>query len=125
MASTAASAGENSEPGEANVQVSGPCVLEISVSRSETMNPRVTRTHVLIIVENQAVPFDRRVWREACSLRENGYEVTVLCPRRKSSPKGYEVIEGVHIYRHPSPGEGRTATGYLWEYGWSLFWQFL
>jgi glycosyltransferase involved in cell wall biosynthesis len=125
MASAAASAGKNSEPGEANVQVGGPGVPEISVGRTGTMSPGVTRKRVLIIVENQAVPFDRRVWREACSLRENGYEVTVLCPRRKSSPKGYEVIEGVRIYRHPSPGEGSTATGYLWEYGWSLFWEFL
>ena len=38
---------------------------------------------ILIIVENLPVPFDRRVWREATSLRENGYEVTVLCPRGK------------------------------------------
>jgi hypothetical protein len=42
MASTAASAGKNSEPqrrahsNETNVQVSGPGVLEISASRSET-----------------------------------------------------------------------------------------
>ena len=31
---------------------------------------------------------------------------------------------GVRIYRHPSPAEGRTPLGYLWEYGCALFWEF-
>jgi glycosyltransferase involved in cell wall biosynthesis len=80
---------------------------------------------VLIIVENQAVPHDPRVWREACSLRENGYEVTVLCPRRKGCSLGYEVIDGIRIYRHPMTAEGETPIGYLWEYAGALFWEFL
>lgn len=83
-----------------------------------------SRKRVLIIVQNQTVPFDRRVWREACSLRENGYEVTVLCPRRKATAKGCEVVNGVRIYRHPSPAEGDTPVGYIWEYVCSLFWEF-
>jgi glycosyltransferase involved in cell wall biosynthesis len=102
----------------------GPGVPEASASSSETMSQGILKKRVLIIVENQAVPFDRRVWREACSLRENGYEVTVLCPRQKACPKGYEVIEGIRIYRHPSPSEGSTPLGYLWEYGCALFWEF-
>ena len=130
MASTAASAGKNSEPSrdadsnETNVQDSRLGVPETSASRSETMSDGVLRKRVLIIVENQTVPFDRRVWREACSLRENGYEVTVLCPRRKACAKGYEVINGIRVYRHRSPAEGSTPMGYLWEYGWALFWEF-
>jgi len=84
----------------------------------------VMKRKVLIIVENQAVPFDPRVWREACSLREYGYEVTVLCPRRKGCPKGYEVLEGVRVYRHPATAEGSTPLGYLWEYACALFWEF-
>ncbi len=130
MASTAASAGKNCEPRRApdsnysNVQVSGPSMPEISSSKSETMSHVVSKKRVLIIVENQAVPFDRRVWREARSLRENGYEVTVLCPRRKGSSKGYEVIDGIRVYRHPSPAEGSTPMGYLWEYSCALFWEF-
>jgi len=130
MASTVASAGKNSEPGrdadsmETNVQVSGPVEPKISPSKSETMNHGVSKKRVLIIVENQAVPFDRRVWREACSLREDGYDVTVLCPRRKASAKGYEILNGIRVYRHPSPAEGSTPMGYLWEYGCALFWEF-
>jgi len=80
---------------------------------------------ILIIVENLPVPFDTRVWKEAASLHANGYEVTVLCPRGKGFEKNHEVLEGVHIYRHPLPKEGNDALGYLWEYGWALFWEFL
>jgi glycosyltransferase involved in cell wall biosynthesis len=80
---------------------------------------------VLIIVENLPVPFDMRVWKEACSLHKNDYEVTVLCPRSKGYERRHEVIDGIHIYRHPLPKEGNSATGYLNEYGCALFWQFL
>jgi glycosyltransferase involved in cell wall biosynthesis len=80
---------------------------------------------ILIIVENLPVPFDTRVWKEASSLRENGYEVTVLCPRGKGFERNHEVIDGVHIYRHPLPNEGNSALGYAWEYGWALFWEIL
>jgi len=80
---------------------------------------------VLIIVENLPVPFDKRVWKEAASLQQSGYEVTVLCPRGKGYEQRHEVINGVHIYRHPLPREGNTRFGYLREYGWALFWEFL
>jgi hypothetical protein len=50
---------------------------------------------VLIIVENLPVPFDRRVWKEASSLHENGYGVTELCPRGKGYERRHEVIDGV------------------------------
>src|SRR5271157_2664852 len=80
---------------------------------------------VLIIVENSAVPFDPRVWKEAKSLHENGYEVTVLCPRVKGCARGFEVLEGVHIYRHPMPKTKSGALGYFFEYGCALFWEFL
>ncbi len=75
-------------------------------------------------MENLPVPFDSRVWKEACSLRENGYEVAVLCPRGKGYERGHEVLEGVHIYRHPMSKEGNTALGYIWEFGCALFWEF-
>jgi len=84
----------------------------------------VTRK-VLIIVENLPVPFDARVWKEALALRAAGYQVTVLCPKDKGYTRGYENLEGVHIYRHPLAKEGSTFVGYIWEYVSALFWQFL
>jgi glycosyltransferase involved in cell wall biosynthesis len=80
---------------------------------------------VLIIVENMPVPADVRVWQEATSLQSGGYEVTVLCPRRKDCQRGYEVIQGVHVYRHPTPKEGNSLPGYLFEYGCALLWEFV
>jgi glycosyltransferase involved in cell wall biosynthesis len=83
------------------------------------------KKRILIIVENLPVPFDSRVWKEACALRQNGYDVSVLSPRGKGYRRGHEVLDGVHIYRHPMPKEGNSPVGYLWEYGWALFWEFL
>ncbi len=83
------------------------------------------KNKILIIVENLPVPFDGRVWKEACALRNEGYEVTVLCPRGKGYAKGHEVLEGINIYRHPMPKEGNSPLGYVWEYSSALIWEFL
>jgi len=79
---------------------------------------------VLIVVENQSFPFDTRVLKEARSLHKAGYQVTVLCPRGESAQLGHEIIEGIHVYRHPMPEEGNSSLGYLWEYSCALFWEF-
>ncbi len=83
------------------------------------------RRRILIIVENLPVPFDRRVWQEATTLVGAGYEVSVICPKGKNYERGYEYLEGVHIYRHPLPIEANGAVGYAMEYALALFWQFL
>jgi glycosyltransferase involved in cell wall biosynthesis len=80
---------------------------------------------ILIIVENIPVPFDTRVWMEATSLQANGYDVSVLCPQGKGAERSYEVLEGVHIFRHPMPREGNSAFGYVYEYSSALFWELL
>lgn len=79
---------------------------------------------VLIIVENLPVPFDRRVWQEATTLKANGYQVSVICPKGKGFDAGYEVVDGIHIYRHALPIEAEGALGYAMEYGTALFWEF-
>lgn len=83
------------------------------------------RRKVLIIVENAPVPADPRVWKEALALREADYDVTVLCPKQKGYIKGYEKIEGIHVYRHPMPKEGAGPFAYIWEYCCALFWESL
>jgi glycosyltransferase involved in cell wall biosynthesis len=75
---------------------------------------------VLIIVENLPCPFDRRVWQEALALRDAGYEMSIICPKGRGYERGYEVLNGVHIYRHPLPIEAQTALGYGIEYALSL-----
>ena len=83
----------------------------------------VGRRRILIIVENLPVPFDRRVWQEATTLAGAGYEVSVICPKGKNYERGYELLDGVHIYRHPLPIEANGAIGYAMEYALALFWQ--
>jgi len=78
---------------------------------------------VLIIVENLPVPFDRRVWKEACALNQQGYQVTVLCPRSNGYTQKHVFTNGINIYRHPATREGNSFLGYMWEYAWALFWE--
>src|SRR5271165_7040895 len=79
---------------------------------------------VLIIVENAPVPFDTRVWKEARCLHQSGYDVTVVCPRGQGYNQGYEVLDGIRIYRHPMIGEASSPLGFVREYGSALFWEF-
>ena len=80
--------------------------------------------HILIIVENLPLPFDRRVWQEANTLTEAGAKVSVICPKMKGYTKSFETLNGIDIYRHPLPLEGSGALGYLAEYSTALFWEF-
>ena len=52
---------------------------------------------ILIIVENLPVPFDTRVWQEATTLVENGYTVSVICPKGKGYEKEEEEIGRAHV----------------------------
>ncbi|MCH8902295.1 MAG: glycosyltransferase family 4 protein [Bacteroidetes bacterium] len=81
--------------------------------------------HILIIIENLPAPFDKRVWQEACTLRDNGARISIICPKMKGFTKSYEKIDEIEIYRHPLPLEAKGAIGYLLEYSLSLFWEFI
>lgn len=78
---------------------------------------------VLMVVENLPLPFDRRVWQEARTLTAAGATVSVICPTGKGYEKRYELIDGVHIHRHPLPLDASGALGFLVEYGAALFWE--
>ena len=79
--------------------------------------------HVLSIVENQSVPQDKRVWNEAKSIRDMGYDVSVICPKNKFFNRRYEEIDGIKIYRHPSSKEGNGISSFLFEYLNAIFWE--
>ena len=85
--------------------------------------PTLVGRRILIIVENLPVPFDRRVWQEACTLRDAGASVTVICPMDGKTDRRSEVLDGIQVYRHPMPKEGDGALGYLIEYATALFWE--
>ncbi|MEK6481088.1 glycosyltransferase family 4 protein [Catalinimonas sp. 4WD22] len=81
--------------------------------------------HILIIIENLPAPFDRRVWQEACTLKEKGADVSIICPKMKGYTESYERINDIDIYRHPLPLEGSGALGYLFEYSTAIFWELI
>jgi glycosyltransferase involved in cell wall biosynthesis len=76
---------------------------------------------ILIIVENLPVPFDRRVWMEATTLKEAGYEVSVICPSGKQYPEPYEELDGIRIYRYPPPPPTTSKLSYAWEFPYCWF----
>jgi glycosyltransferase involved in cell wall biosynthesis len=73
---------------------------------------------VLIIVQNLPVPFDRRVWLEATTLRRAGYDVSVICPKAKGFTRSYERLEDVHIHRYAIPIEASGSLGFVAEFVW-------
>jgi glycosyltransferase involved in cell wall biosynthesis len=80
------------------------------------------RRHILILVENLSVPFDRRVWQESLALVGAGYEVTVICPTGAKQDREREaVIEGVRILRYPLRAATGGPLGYLREYTLALW----
>ncbi len=81
--------------------------------------------HILIIVENLSVPFDRRVWQEATALKDHGAMVSVICPRMNGYTKSYEKMSGIDIYRHPRLPEGKGIMAYIAEYSVAIFWQWI
>lgn len=72
---------------------------------------------VLMLVENLSVPADPRVWREACTLRQYGYQVSVICPQGETrDQESYACIDGIHIYRYHLSTTINRASDYLKEY---------
>lgn len=77
--------------------------------------------HVLIVVQNLPVPFDRRVWMEATTLRAAGYDVTVICPATPNFPVGSFEIDGIQVHRHPLDADHESYVGFLREYAESTY----
>lgn len=75
--------------------------------------------NICIIVENQPVPFDRRVWQEARTLHQAGYRVSIISPKWPQYDSSRETLEGIEIYRHRI-WEAQGRIGYLFEYAWAL-----
>lgn len=80
------------------------------------------RRHVLILVENLPVPFDRRVWQESRALVDAGFRVTVICPAGAGpNPVLDETIDRVRILRYPLRSAAGGPVGYIREYGLALW----
>lgn len=72
-----------------------------------------------MLLENSGFPMDVRVRQEAQTLRDAGYQVTVVCPAEPGQVSR-EVVDGMKVYRYPAPRAGSGFASYLWEYGYSM-----
>jgi glycosyltransferase involved in cell wall biosynthesis len=72
------------------------------------------RAHIL--VEDLPVPFDRRVWSEARTLRDAGWRVTVVCPRGEGARRWHERLEGIEVFRYPLPTTAAGLVNHVMEY---------
>jgi glycosyltransferase involved in cell wall biosynthesis len=77
-----------------------------------------------MFLENNTYPQDNRVRHEAKSLIEAGYQVTVICPKKKGQALREQVAQ-VNVYRYPAPPKAKGFAGYFVEYGYSLIATFL
>ena len=85
----------------------------------------MTAKHVLLIVENNDIPTDPRVWKEALALKDCGLRVSIICPRKNKSSPSFETREGVDIYRHHMLLDAEGALAYGLEFAHALFWELL
>ena len=76
---------------------------------------------VLMLIENETFPWDRRMRHLGTALQQAGYEVRVICPKGDDRGReNFEVFQGVHVYRYPVIWQGGGGVGYLLEYSWAL-----
>ncbi len=81
---------------------------------------------ILMVVENLSVPTDPRVWAEAKTLREAGYQVSIICPKGCGrDEESYVCIDDIFIYRYRLHSTGNRFSTYIAEYGIALVMTFL
>ncbi len=79
--------------------------------------------HVVILVENLPVPFDRRVWMEALTLTAAGYAVSVISPCPEGDrDRPHRVIDGIRVRRYPMPTPTQSKLSFFREFTYCL-WQ--
>jgi glycosyltransferase involved in cell wall biosynthesis len=77
--------------------------------------PQRSGKRVLIIVQNNPVPWDRRVWLEACALRDAGFRVSVVCPKGPGDP-AFQEVEGIRIWKYAPPPPTESHLSFVWEF---------
>ena len=78
-------------------------------------HPRST----LIVIEDGSFTYDNRVIREANALLEEGWDVTVICPKNREDPFYKRESDRLRIYFYPKP-EARSTIGHVIEHSTSI-----
>lgn len=84
-----------------------------------------TTGKVLMLVENAPSPADPRVWSEVTTLRDAGFQVSIICPKGSTQCReSYTCVDNIHIYRYDLPTAADSTPGYVREYAIALFMTF-
>lgn len=79
---------------------------------------------VLMLLENSYYVNDMRPKREARTLLEAGYRVSVICPHASRKPF-HRDIDGVQVFAFPVLRHNGGVVGYVLEYGYSFVVMFI
>ena len=80
----------------------------------------MSRLRVVFLAENLPFPGDTRAYSEATALSEYGAEVSVICPKNARNDAGFEMVDGICVYRYWQPWRGTGMLTYAMEYGWAM-----
>src|SRR6266699_4004117 len=88
--------------------------------------PMANMHKILMLIENHPVPPDDRVWAEAITLRDAGFQVSIIGPKGPTRDReSYICVDGIHIYRYQLPPTSEKSSSYILEYGVALLMTFL
>ena len=79
------------------------------------------KRHVVFVTENAAPQGDTRVWAEATSAVELGYDVTVIGPAG-GDRSDVQTVEGITVMTYPLRPSAGGPLGYVKEYTLAAFW---
>jgi glycosyltransferase involved in cell wall biosynthesis len=69
----------------------------------------------LLVVENVSVARDHRLRKQAATLLQAGFEVSLIC---RADP-GNQTATDARVYSYPAPRDASSKLGFVWEYGYS------
>jgi glycosyltransferase involved in cell wall biosynthesis len=77
---------------------------------------------ILMLVQNESLPADTRVWAECLVLREAGFEIIGVSPQGRAWDRDrFEYRDGIAIHRFPASYSSGSLVSYVVEY-WHSFW---
>jgi glycosyltransferase involved in cell wall biosynthesis len=84
------------------------------------------KTHkILMLLENCPVLTDGRVWDEATTLRDHGFQVSIICPKASRKQRESHIyVEGIHIYQYGIISSANKYLNYIAEYSTALIMTF-
>jgi glycosyltransferase involved in cell wall biosynthesis len=75
------------------------------------------RPRILMLIENVPLGIDHRLRKQTRTLRDAGFDVTVVCRRH---PDNKVRVPGVRVLQYPAPPEGTGMLAFAVEYGYSV-----